>query len=80
MIICPCAQVIKHHAMETYGGVDVYIHVFLVLALIGSKCSAFHPGRFSPEERALGTHWIKNWVGPRTGVDYVQKRKYLMLL
>jgi hypothetical protein len=32
---CPCAQLIKHHAMKMNGGVGVYIHLFLTSALIG---------------------------------------------
>jgi hypothetical protein len=34
--------------MKTYGGVDVYIHVFLTSALVGGECSALRPGRFAP--------------------------------
>jgi hypothetical protein len=33
------------------------------------------PGRFYPWERAPGTHWIREWVGPRGGLDAVVKRK-----
>jgi hypothetical protein len=36
---------------------------------------SFTPGRFTPRERAAGTHWIGSWVGPRTGLDTVMKRK-----
>jgi mannosyltransferase OCH1-like enzyme len=28
-----------------------------------------------PWERGSGTHWIGGWVGPRTGLDTVSKRK-----
>jgi hypothetical protein len=38
--------------MKTYGGVDVYIHVFLTTALVGGERSASRPGRFTPEEGA----------------------------
>jgi hypothetical protein len=38
---------------------------FLTLALDG--------GRFTPGERAPGTHWIGGWVGPRTGLDAVKR-------
>jgi hypothetical protein len=41
--------------------------------------SASHPGRFTPGERAPGTHWIGGWVGPRTGIDDVERRKVLPL-
>jgi hypothetical protein len=35
--------------------------------------------RFTPGERAPGTHWIGGWVGPRAGLDDVEKRKFLTL-
>jgi len=36
--------------------------------------SASRPGRFSPRERALGTHWIGDWVRPTAGLDTVAKK------
>jgi hypothetical protein len=39
---------IKHYAVKKYGGVDVYIHVFLTSALVGGEWSASRPGRFNP--------------------------------
>jgi hypothetical protein len=47
----------------------------LTSALDGGKRSASRPGRFTPRERAPGTHWIGGWVGPRAVVDVVVKRK-----
>jgi hypothetical protein len=41
------------------------IHTFLISALDGGDWSASHPGRFTPGERAPGTHWIEGWVGLR---------------
>jgi hypothetical protein len=38
------------------------------------------PGRFLPGERAPDTHWIGDLVGPRAGLDDVEKRKFLTLL
>jgi hypothetical protein len=32
-----------------------------------------------PRERAPGTHWTWGWVGPRAGLDEVEKRKFLNL-
>jgi hypothetical protein len=29
----------------------------------------------TPEKQAHGTHWIRDWVGPRAGLDAVEKRK-----
>jgi hypothetical protein len=47
----------------------------LTLALDGSKWSASHPGHFTPRERAPGTHWIRDYVGPRAILDVMMKRK-----
>jgi hypothetical protein len=44
-----------------------------------SEWSASHPGRFTPGERAPGTHWIGNSVDSRAGLDGVEKRKFLTL-
>jgi hypothetical protein len=60
--------------MKTYGGVDVWTHVFLTSALDGGECSASRPGIFTPVERAPSTHWIGGWVSPRTGLDDVEMR------
>jgi hypothetical protein len=65
--------------MKAYRGADVYIHVFLTSALFGGEWSALRPGRFTPEERAPGTHWIGGWVDPSAGLDDVEKRKFLTL-
>jgi hypothetical protein len=65
--------------MEAYGGMDVQVHIFLTWAQVGGEWSASHPGRFTSEERAPGTHWIRGWVGPRAGLDDVKKRKFLTL-
>jgi hypothetical protein len=60
--------------MKTYGGVDAEIHFFLISALVGGEWSASGPGEIAP-----GTHWIGGWVGPRTGLYDVEKRKFLTL-
>jgi hypothetical protein len=54
--------------------VDAYIHV-LTSALVGGEWSASRPGRFNPGERAPCTHCIGECVGPRTGLDDVEKRQ-----
>jgi hypothetical protein len=50
---------------------------FLTSALGRGEWSASRPGRFTLGEIALGTHWIGGWVGPRAGLDAVEKRKIL---
>jgi hypothetical protein len=47
-------------------------------ALVGGEWSVSRPGRFTPGERAPGTHLI-GWVDPRAGLDDVEKRKFLTL-
>jgi hypothetical protein len=64
--------------MKAYGRVDLYIHIFLTSALAEGEWSASRPGRFTPGEWTLGTHWI-GWVDPRAGLDEVKKRKFLTL-
>jgi hypothetical protein len=59
--------------MKTYGGVDVYIHIFLTSTLVGGEWSASRPSRFIPRERAPTTHWIGGWVDLRAGLGNVEK-------
>jgi hypothetical protein len=56
------------------GGVEILLHAFLTSALDGGEWSASRPSRFSPRERASGTHYI-GWVDLRAGLDAVVKRK-----
>jgi hypothetical protein len=37
------------------------------------------PAALLPEERAPGTHWIGSWVGPRTGLNDVEKMTFLSM-
>jgi hypothetical protein len=60
-----------------YVGVDVRTHVFLTSALLGGEWWASRPGRFTPGERGPSTHWIGGWVGPRVGLDNMEKWKFL---
>jgi hypothetical protein len=65
--------------MKAYGGVDVYIHIFLTSALAGGEWSASRPCRFSHREIVPGTRWVGVWVGLRAGLNDVEKRKFLIL-
>jgi hypothetical protein len=60
--------------MKTNGGVDVQIHIFFTSALVGGEWSSSCPGRCTPGEKAARTHWKGGWVGPRTGLDDVEKK------
>jgi hypothetical protein len=47
----------------------------LTSALDGCEWSVSRSSRFTPRERAPGTHWIGCSVGPRAVLDAVAKRK-----
>jgi hypothetical protein len=38
-----------------------------------------HAPAVFPGEKAPGNHWVVGWVGPRAGLDDVEKRKFLTL-
>jgi hypothetical protein len=60
--------------MKTYGD---WCHSSNILGL-GTRWRSlvsFTPRPLSPSEIAAGTHWTGGWVGPRTGLDNVEKRK-----
>jgi hypothetical protein len=65
--------------MKAYGAVDAQIHVFLTSTLVGGEWLASRPCRFTPGERATGTHRIGGRVGPKAGLDHMEKRKFLTL-
>jgi hypothetical protein len=52
---------------------------FLTSALATCKRSASRTGRFTPGERASGTHWIGGWVDLRAGLDDLKKKEFLIL-
>jgi hypothetical protein len=64
--------------MKAYGGMDIWIHVFLISALVGGEWSASRPDRFTPGERAHVIHCVGGWVGLRTGLDDMERRKFLV--
>jgi hypothetical protein len=41
--------------------------------------SASRPSSFTPGERAPGTHWMLDWLGPRADLYVVVERKYCNL-
>jgi hypothetical protein len=59
--------------METWGSGGI-APPFLTSALDGGEWSASSTGRFTPGEIASGSRWIEGWVGPRAGLDAVDRR------
>jgi hypothetical protein len=41
--VVPVLNLIKYYAMKAYGGVDVWIHIFLTSALVGGEWSTSRP-------------------------------------
>jgi hypothetical protein len=52
---------------------NVQIYIFLTSALVRGDWSASCPGRFTPGEIDLATHWIGDWVDPRAGLEDMEK-------
>jgi hypothetical protein len=65
--------------MKTYGGVNIWIHVFFTYSLAGGEWSVSRLGRFTPGERVRDTYWIGDWVGPRAGLNDMVERIFLAL-
>jgi hypothetical protein len=63
--------------MKAYGEMDAKINVFITSELIGSESLASCPCRFNRKKKALGTHWVGGWVGPKTGPGRYQGVKIL---
>jgi hypothetical protein len=59
--------------------VDVLIYDFLTSAVAGGELLASGHGRFTPGERASGTHCIGGWVEPRASLDDAENRKFSTL-
>jgi len=62
----------EEHEFKAYWGNGGIVPRILDLCLDSGEWSASHPGRFTPKQRAPGTHWIGDWVGPRVGLDAVE--------
>jgi hypothetical protein len=61
--------------MKTYAGVDIWINVFLISTPVSSECQRHAPAAL-PSENSHGTHWIRGWAGPGTGLDDMEKEKF----
>jgi hypothetical protein len=64
----------EHYAMKAYGGVDVWIHGYFTSVLVGGEWSAARSGHFT-----AASHWREAGVGPRGGLDDMEKWEFLPL-
>jgi hypothetical protein len=74
--LCLTNSALRHEDIWRSGCIDPH---FLTLALAGGEWSALRPGRFTPKERAPGTHRIGGWMDPGARLDDGEKRKFLTL-
>jgi hypothetical protein len=71
--------VVPLRSIEAHSGDRKYSsYSFLTSALEGGEWSASRP-RFTPGERAPGTHCTGGWVGPTAGLDAEVRGKILRL-
>jgi hypothetical protein len=75
--LCLTNQALCQEGVWESGCIDP---CFLELGTSWRWVVSFTPQPLYPRERATGTHWIGGWVGPRTGLDDMEKRKFLILL
>jgi hypothetical protein len=60
---------------EDISGSEAIVKLFLISAPDGGDWPASRPARFTPWERALGTHWLGGWMGLNAGLDCMEKTK-----
>jgi hypothetical protein len=67
--LCLINESSRHGDVWRSGGIAAPL---LISALDEDELSTSLPNRFNPRARAICTHWIGGWVGPRAGLDSVQ--------
>jgi hypothetical protein len=55
--------------MNTYGGVDVEIHVFLISAWLEVSGQLQGTAALLPAKESPSTNCIGGWMGPRASLD-----------
>jgi hypothetical protein len=70
-------KLLRHEGVWGSGCIDPH---FLDLGTSRRWVVSFMDRPLYPKERAAGTHWREDWVGPRCGLDDMEKWKFLPLL
>jgi hypothetical protein len=76
LFLCLTNQALRHEGVWGSGCIDPH---FLDIGTTWRWVVSFTPRPLYPGERAPGTRYIRGWVDPRTGLDDVEKRKFLTL-
>lgn len=72
MCVCVCVKVV--HVMKAYGGVELWLHSFLTVALDEVEWSARCLGCLTLREILLVVHCLQGSVDPRASLDASEKR------
>jgi hypothetical protein len=67
----PFLTLTEHHTMKSYVGVEVELHSFLTSALVEDELSAARPDRFTLLEGDFDAYYIRGWIEPRAGLNYL---------
>jgi hypothetical protein len=77
----PVLNLLSTTPWRRMGGTDVRTNIFLTSALIWGEWLASRPAAFPPPpppgKESPSTQWIGGWVGPRAGLDDMEKWKIL---
>lgn len=66
-------EVFPLHVTMMYGGKEVYLHSFLMLALDAGEWAISIPDCWTLGESALNSHWIGAWVDPRVWLGHIRE-------
>jgi hypothetical protein len=73
---CLNSLLLNHHLSKRYTYMP---HANFKRIKVGDERLDSSFCRFTPREKAPGTHWIEGSVGPRANLDDVETRKFLTL-
>jgi len=56
-------------------GAELQFYSFLISVQDWGEWPVSRPGGFTPGERTRSIHLIERWIGPRAGVDFLEKMR-----
>ena len=70
-------KVVHVQAMKEYRRMVLRLHSLLTSALDGGECSGCSAGHFIPRKSVPGIHQVGGWMGPRTSLHTLDRKKNL---